>query len=71
MLLTLSLIGYILFPLTFVWGGVVESETCEPGRPNIIFMLADDAGWNDFSFHGSPQVGSVLKPDLVNSATVM
>jgi len=26
-----------------------------PQPPHIIFMLADDVGWNDVGYHGSPQ----------------
>lgn len=26
------------------------------GRPHIIIVMADDAGWDDFSFHGSAQI---------------
>ena len=40
------LIAFILVTL-----GVSHSKA-----PNILFIMADDLGWNDVSFHGSPQI---------------
>src|SRR5687767_1045827 len=29
------------------------SETAATPRPNVVFILADDLGWNDVGYHGS------------------
>src|SRR5262245_844540 len=46
----------LLVALAFAAGGRVEAAD----RPNIVYLLADDLGWNDVGFHR----GSVRTPNL-------
>uniref|UniRef100_A0A1B6DH44 Sulfatase N-terminal domain-containing protein n=1 Tax=Clastoptera arizonana TaxID=38151 RepID=A0A1B6DH44_9HEMI len=47
--------GYIIFLLLIVM--VYSQETnASFKRPNIIFIIADDLGWNDVGFHGSDEI---------------
>jgi len=43
----------ILFCLFFQFGNTAFPNDLENGRPNIIFLVADDLGWNDVGYHGS------------------
>ncbi|CAH2247261.1 jg15455 [Pararge aegeria aegeria] len=47
--------------LSLLYGSVTSYK-----RPNIVFIMVDDMGWNDVSYHGSDQI---LTPNLDALAT--
>ncbi|XP_054267784.1 arylsulfatase B-like isoform X2 [Macrosteles quadrilineatus] len=46
------------FLSVFVFGALSVVAHSASFRPNIVFILADDLGWNDVGFHGSDQVST-------------
>ena len=52
----------VRFGLLLVWGLLLGTATAAAQeRPNIVLLFADDAGYADFGFHGSP---TMLTPHL-------
>lgn len=54
-----------------VFGVVVPEQAAEAARPNVLFIVADDLGYSDVGFQGSPDIRTPNIDALAASGIVM
>jgi arylsulfatase A-like enzyme len=62
---SLAILFALLIPMLTGWAGTDIAE-----RPNILVILLDDAGYNDFGFMGSPDLPTPNLDRLANMGTI-
>src|SRR6266704_3292596 len=45
-------------PACAAWNHLHGAGQAQPGRPNIVIILADDQGWGDLSVHGNTNLAT-------------
>ncbi len=63
------------FALALAVGGAVDAVATPPAqtrpRPNLVVVIADDAGWGDFSFVGNASVATPAVDSLAHDGAVL